>query len=112
MAGRQKRQFRIELILSIATLILVAALLGFEVGKYCLTGADGLADKVRTSMNQYLSDDQQFRHSSAQVTTITVMRTAENMFEGQATVTASGTTEHQVSVPSGIPSTTSQASST
>lgn len=83
-----QRRLRAELVISIATLLLVAGLLGFEVWKYYQPGWDGLAGQVMTSMNDYLSSDEQLSRTGAEVTHVTVMHAAENMFEGQATVGA------------------------
>jgi hypothetical protein len=94
-----KRSFPTQLIVSIATLVLVAGLLGFEVyWKYFELRWERLPEDVLTSMNQYLKSDSRYSEHSPNVTHITVMNAAENTFEGQATVTASGVTARDVIV--------------
>lgn len=94
-----KRRFPLQTILSIATIVLVATMLGLQVyWKYYALRWDGLANQVLTSMDQFLASDEQLGSHSPQVTNITVMHAAENTFEAQATVTASGVASREVPV--------------
>lgn len=93
-----KRPFPLQLVVSVLTLLLVAGLLGVEIWKINQHDAAGLADKVRDSMTAYLREDPDFSSHSPMVTNITVMHASENTFEGQATVTASGTSQRDVPV--------------
>jgi hypothetical protein len=90
---------RAQLAVSMAILALVAVMLGLQVyWKYFELRWDGLAEDVLTSMNQYLKSDSRYSEHSPNVSHITVIHAAENTFEGQATVTASGVSARDVIV--------------
>ncbi len=88
----------VVLSVTVAAVVIVAALVGFSLWKDRQPDDDGLANDVLDSMNQYLASDQQYQKVGLHVATITVIRAAGNMFEGQATVATNTGDDHTVPV--------------
>jgi hypothetical protein len=72
--------------LAVAILILVGVVgvLGIDIWRVTQPNADGLADMVQTSMNEYFAETKALRGVTAG--SISVMRVGENSFEGQVDV--------------------------
>jgi len=88
----------VVLVVTAAALVVIAALVGFTEWKDKQPNADGLANKVIDSMNTSLSNDEQFHQVGLHIASLTVMHTAGNMFEGQATAATDTGSDHQVTV--------------
>jgi hypothetical protein len=90
---------RFTVLVAVAAAIVIAAtFIGYSEWKSSQPSMAGLPIRVRESMNQSLSTDEQFRDFGLQVTSITVMRSVGNLFEGQATVSTHQGTDHPVNV--------------
>jgi hypothetical protein len=76
-----------------------AAVIGFSLWKDGhLPSIDGLSTKVVDSMNESLSQDEQYRKVGLRVKEATVLRVVGNMFEGQATAATATGSDHSVGV--------------
>ena len=90
---------RFVVLMAIATaVVVIAALVGFDVWRSNQPDASDLANKVLNSMNQSLDADQQYHKVGLHVKSITIVHVVGDMFEGQATVATKAGTDHQVSV--------------
>lgn len=78
--------------------VVIGALAEFSYWRENQPDMTGLTTKVMDSMNQSLSTDRDFAKMGLHVKSISVMRAAGDMFEGQATVATTREVDHQVTV--------------
>ncbi len=82
----------------VTAVVVIGALVEFSYWRENQPDMTGLTTKVMDSMNQSLSTDKDFAKMGLHVKSISVMRAAGDMFEGQATVATTREVDHQVTV--------------
>ena len=96
--GSPASRLFVVLVVGMAAIIIVAAVIGFDFWMAKQPDPSGLAGNVLSSMNQSLSDDEDYKKVNLHVTSITVIHGAGNMFEGQADVATNAGGGHSVPV--------------
>ena len=82
----------------IAAIVIAASFIGYSEWKSSQPSIGSMPDRVLESMNQSLSNDEQFRDLGLFAKSIEVVRSAGNMFEGQAIVSTRDGKDHSVLV--------------
>jgi hypothetical protein len=80
----------------IAAIAITATFIGYSEWKSWQPNIGSMPGRVIESMNQSLSDDEQFRDLGLYAESIQVVRAAGNMFEGQAIVSTRDGKDHSV----------------
>ena len=86
------------LVAIVSVLTILGGVIGYSEWKSSQPSMDGLTTKVMASMNQSLSDDEDYRKVGLRVKSITIMRAYGNMFEGWAVAATRKGDDHTVSV--------------
>lgn len=81
-----------------AAIAIAASFIGYSEWKSSQPSIDNMPDRVLESLNQSLSTDEQFRDIGLHAKSIEVVRSAGNMFEGQAIVSTREGEDHSVFV--------------